>query len=145
VRPSDFLLALPDRVREGLTDQRRALQWQQRWGLLKLWYHDPRIHYEVGFHRRIERLEVGLHFEADPATNRRLLEHFDANLIVAKIEISDRVEAEPWDRGWSRVYEMLPIEPLDDRYLRHVAGRTARLISVLEPLLEEAELSPRPS
>jgi hypothetical protein len=135
----DFLLALPERVRAELPDERRAFQWQQRFSLLKLWYREPRIHYEVWFHRRIERLEVGLHFEADPATNQRLLEHFDANLVVAKVEISERVEAEPWDRGWSRVYEMLPLEPLDDRYLRRVAARTARLIAVLEPMLEEVE------
>lgn len=125
-------------MRERLPDERRDFQWQQRFALVKLWYRNPQIHYEVWFHRRIERLEVGLHFEADPATNRRLLEHFDANLIVVKAEVSDRVEAEPWDRGWSRVYEMLPLAPLDDHYLVQVAARTARLITVLEPLLEDA-------
>jgi len=67
-------------------------------------------------------------------TNQKLLEHFDENLIVAKAEISERVEAEPWDRGWARVYEMLPLEPLDDRYLRRVATRLARFVEVLEPL-----------
>lgn len=101
---------------------------------MQLWYESRHVHYEVWFHRRIDRLEVGLHFEADAQTNQRLLDHYDDNLIVAKAEISERVEAEPWDRGWARVYEMLPLEPLDDRYLKKVAARLARFVTVLEPL-----------
>ena len=103
------------------------------------------MHYEVGFHRRVERVEVGLHFEADPRTNARLLELFERDLIVAKA-ISERFEAEPWDRGWARVYEMLPIEPLDDGYLRRVADRLADLIAALQPALEDAlaDLGPLP-
>ena len=104
---------------------------------MQLWYGSRRVHYEVWFHRRIERLEVGLHFEADPETNRHLLEHFEENLIVAKAEISERVEAEPWDRGWARVYEMLPLEPLDERYAERVAEKLARFMTSLQPLLEE--------
>ena len=105
---------------------------------MQLWYENRRVHYEVWFHRRIDRLEVGLHFEADPETNRRLLEQFEESLIVAKAEISERVEAEPWDRGWARVYEMLPLEPLDEGYLKKVADRLARFVTVLEPLRRES-------
>lgn len=94
------------------------------------------------FHSRIQRLEVGLHFESDPVTNARLLDYFDENLIVAKAEISDRIEAEAWDRGWARVYEMLPLEALDDRYLRRVSARLARFVVVLQPLLEQARGAP---
>jgi hypothetical protein len=95
-------------------------------------------------HRRIERLEVGLHFEADARTNQRLLEHFEEHLIVAKAEVSERVEAEPWDRGWARVYEMLPLEPLDDGYVDLVADRLARLIGALQPLLDQIYPSAQP-
>jgi hypothetical protein len=137
LRPRDFLTALPDRVRPLLPPSERDLQWRQRWSLVQLWYGDnARIHYEVWFHRRIDRIEVGLHFEADAVTNARLLDHFLDNLIVAKA-VSERIEAEPWDRGWTRVYEMIPLEPLDDAFLDRIAERLAHLISNLQPLLDE--------
>jgi hypothetical protein len=138
-RPREFLSALPELVRPKLPPELGGFSAQQRFALVQLWFESRRVHYEVWFHRRIDRLEVGLHFEADPATNQHLLEHFDANLIVAKAEISERVEAEPWDRGWARVYEMLPLEPLDERYMHRVAEKLARFIVVLEPLREDAK------
>lgn len=137
MKQREFLLAIPDRVRPLLDNP--AFQWVQRWSLLKLWYGDnPRVHFEVWFHRRIERIEIGLHFEADAETNERLRAYFDDNLFVAKAEISERVEAESWDKGWARVYEMLPLEPLEDAFLDRVAGRLARFVTVLQPLLEDA-------
>ena len=136
-RPRDFLMGIPEAVRARLPAELRGFESQQRWALVQLWYGNRRVHYEVEFHRRIALLEVDLHFEADAETNRRLLEHFEENLIVAKAEISERVEAEPWDRGWARVYEMLPLEPLDERYLERVAEKMARFVVVLQPLLEE--------
>ena len=122
-------------MRPKLPDDLRGFQWQQRWSLVKLWYRVPKIHYEVWFHRRIGLIEIGLHFEADRETNDRLLAHFEENLIVAKAMVSERIEAEPWDKGWARVYEMVPIAPLDDAFLEHVSTRLARLIETMEPLM----------
>ena len=137
MKQREFLLAIPDRVRPLLDDA--DFQWVQRWSLLKLWYgENPKIHFEVWFHRRIERVEIGLHFEADAATNDRLCAHFEDNLFVAKAEISERVEAESWDKGWARVYEMLPLGPLDDAFLDRVARRLARFVVALQPLLDDA-------
>jgi hypothetical protein len=120
-----------------LPEELRGFEWQQRWALVQLWYENRRVHYEVWFHRRIDRLEVALHFEADSETNRRMLERFEESLIVAKAEISERVEADPWDKGWARVYEMLPLEPLDERYMQKVAAKLTRFVGVLEPLRRE--------
>src|SRR5205823_4553681 len=118
-----------ERTRPLLPDELRGFDSRQRWSIVQLWYGpSARVHYEVGMHRRIERLEVGLHFEADHDTNLRLLDHFQDNLIVAKASVSEWVEAEPWDRGWARVYEMLPLEPLDDGYVDLAADRMARMI-----------------
>ena len=146
LRPSEFLGQLPDRARRLLPDHLRGFEARNRWSIVQLWYPpSSRVHYEVGIHRRVERVEVGLHFEADPRSNARLLELFERDLIVAKA-VSERFEAEPWDRGWARVYEMLPIEPLDDSYVRQVADRLAGLIEALQPALESAlaELGPLP-
>jgi hypothetical protein len=146
LRPSDFLNQVPERARLLLPAHLRGFEARNRWSIVQLWYgQSSRVHYEVGFHRRVERVEVGLHFEADPRSNARLLELFERDLIVAKL-VSERFEAEPWDRGWARVYEMLPIEPLEDRYVRRVADRLAGLIAALQPALEHAlaELGPLP-
>jgi hypothetical protein len=146
LRPSDFLSQVPERARPRLPGHLRDFAARNRWSIVQLWYGpSTRVHYEVGFHRRVERVEVALHFEADPRTNARLLERFERDLIVAKA-ISERFEAEPWDRGWARVYEMLPLEPLEDAYLRRVADRLADLIAALQPALVEAldELGPLP-
>lgn len=136
---AEFLRRVPERARPLCSEELREFQWRQRWSIVQLW-HGPsaRVHYEVGFHRRVDRIEVGLHFEADPRTNERLLRHFQEHLIVAKAGVSEWIEAEPWDRGWARVYEMLPIEPLDERYVDLIADRLARLIAALQPLLDEA-------
>lgn len=137
-RPGDFLAAVAESLPARLPEERRRLEWRQRGGLVQFWYGPPRLHYEVWFHRRVERLEIGLHFEADPATNAHLLERFSEHLILAKAEISELVEAEAWDRGWTRIREMLPIEALDEAFLETVTSRLARMIVVLQPLLEEA-------
>lgn len=137
-RPPDFLRALAAEVRERLPVERQGFLWRQRGGLVQFWYEHPRLHFEVWFHRRIEHLEVGLHFEADRPTNVKLLEFFDEHLLIAKADISERVEAEQWDRGWTRVYEMLPLRPLDDVFLDEVADRLTSTVTVLQPLLEAA-------
>ena len=146
LRPAEFLGQVPERARLLLPTHLRRFEARNRWSIVQLWYPpSPRVHYEVGFHRRVERVEVGLHFEADPRSNARLLELFERDLIVAKA-VSERFEAEPWDRGWARVYEMLPIEPLDDSYVRQIADRLVGLIVALQPELERAlaELGPLP-
>ena len=139
LRPSDFLTQVPERARGLLPLHLRGFDCRSRWSsIVQLWYGgSSRVHYEVGFHRRVERVEVALHFEADPRSNARLLERFERDLIVAKA-VSERFEAEPWDRGWARVYEMLPLEPLDDSYAGQVADRLAGLIAALQPGLEQA-------
>ena len=146
LRPAEFLGRVAERARLRLPVHLRGFEARNRGSIVQLWYGpSSRVHYEVGFHRRVERVEVGLHFEADPRSNARLLELFESDLIVAKA-VSERFEAEPWDRGWARVYEMLPIEPLDDSYVRQVADRLAGLIEALQPGLERAlaELGPLP-
>lgn len=138
MKAREFLLALPDRVRPLLPEELRDFEWQQRWSLAKLWYGSPKLHYEVWFHRRIDRVEIGLHFEADVATNERLRAYFEENLLVAKAEVSERVEAEGWDKGWARVYEMVPRQPLGESFLDEIAERLARFITALQPLLDDA-------
>jgi hypothetical protein len=42
-----------------------------------------------------------------------------------------------WDKGWTKVYETIPLEPFSEAYLDRVAGRLAQLIVVMQPILEQ--------
>jgi hypothetical protein len=53
-----------------------------------------------------------------------------------KAELGDGFEAEMWDRGWTKVYETIPLETFSEAYLDRVAGRLAQVIVVLQPILE---------
>jgi hypothetical protein len=59
------------------------------------------------------------------------------HLFEIKAELGDYVEAEMWDRGWTKVYETLPLATMNEAYLNRVAERLARTISVLQPILEK--------
>ncbi len=112
---------------------------RQQWSLAKLWYDDPALHFEVWLHRARARVEVGLHFETrDAARNRRMLDAIAEELLFIKAALSDGVEAEPWDKGWTRVYHTLPLEPLLPDFQARLAEHFALFVETLEPLRRDA-------
>jgi hypothetical protein len=46
-----------------------------------------------------------------------------------------RAELEPWDRGWSRLYETLPAPQLDEVVLSNAVERLTAYITTLQPML----------
>lgn len=137
MRSSEFMAAVPDGVRHHLPEEialRRGRVWP--WGV-QLYDDDPRFHYEVSrvSPRLGDRLELGLHFESrNAADNLRLLNGLAAYLLEIKDELGEGIEAEPWDRGWTKVYETVPLLPYDAGYLDQVARRLAEMIQVMHPL-----------
>ncbi len=137
MRSSEFMSALPDAVTRFLPSGphlRRGRLWS--FGV-QLYDDDPRFHYEVARVpvRLGDRLELGLHFESRNATdNRSLLDGFVARMIEIKAELGDDVEAELWDKGWTKVYETLPLETYSAAYLQVVARRLAKMVTVLHPV-----------
>jgi hypothetical protein len=141
MRASDFMKAIPDATRRHLPASRRNFGWQARPWLVQIHYGQPRLHYEVWLLRRRDVLELGLHFEhRNRSVNSRLLQHFDTYAIAIKAELGESVEVEPWDKGWAKVYETLPLEPFEEAYLERVAGRLAQMIAYLQPILDSAKL-----
>ena len=128
--------ALPAAVRPGLVKRLREFKAAGRAWLMQFYYDDPRIHYEVwNLGERRGRLEIGLHFEAREAdVNARLLDGMLAHLFEIKAELGPSFEAEPWDKGWTKIYETLPLEKFSAEYLERVAARVAQVIGVLEPI-----------
>lgn len=139
MRSSDFMKAIPDATRAHLPPALRGFHWRARPWLVQIYYGQPRVHYEVWSLPRRNVLELGLHFEhRDRSVNERLLDHFDAYAVAIKAELGEQVEVEPWDKGWAKVYETLPIESLDPPYLEKVAIRLAQIIEYLQPILDRA-------
>ena len=82
-----------------------------------------------------DRLELGLHFESrTPDDNHHLLTGFQTCLMEVKHALGDTIEAELWDRGWTKVYETLPLAPYSPTYLDSVARRLAEVARVLHPI-----------
>jgi len=51
-----------------------------------------------------------------------------SHLFEIKAELGSSFEAEPWDKGWTKVYETIPLEPFSAEYLERVAARTAQVM-----------------
>src|SRR5436305_3439679 len=140
IRVRDFLAATLEAARSLLPAELRDFQERYRGPLAQAYYDDPDQHFEVWLRRSAGRLELGLHFEArDRAANGRMLEWFAVELGWIKAELGEHVEAEPWDRGWTRVHQTLALaEPLSSEVRDDFAHRLARMIELLEPLRRDA-------
>jgi len=145
VKSSEFIRALPEALRARLDGQWRGIKAASRSWLAQFYFDDPAIHYEVSnLGERRARIEVGLHFESRTAdVNRRWLEGMSAHLIEIKARLGVSFEAEPWDRGWTKVYETIFIEGWTREELDRVAARMAEVIAVLEPIRRDVDKRPR--
>lgn len=136
-----FLKSLPVVLRPLLPAALQDFQFRLPWSsLLQIHYGEPSLHYEVA--RVAERpgrshagWELGFHCEArDHTLNRFLLDGFRRHLFEIKAELGESFEAEMWDRGWTKIYEVYPEEPLTERYRAAVATRLAAIVVCLHPL-----------
>jgi len=53
-----------------------------------------------------------------------------------KAQLGKSVELERWDRGWSRIFESIPLLPFDETFLENISTSLAKMISLLQPLCE---------
>lgn len=136
---SQFMQALPAATREHLPTELRRFKSSTRSWLCQLYYRDPRLHYEVwNLGERRGLIEIGLHFEShDRAKNAALLAGFSRHMAEVKHRLGPEWEAEPWDKGWTKVYETVPYEPFSDEVLAAISARLARAISVLQPIWDD--------
>ena len=102
----------------------------------KIWTGNEELHYEVWPRPRIGTIELGLHFEADALTNARLLAAFRGRETEVREALGNVTLIEPWDKGWARVYETLPLERSRADAERYGA-RLAAYVMALEPILRD--------
>jgi len=123
--------AIAAHLRDDAPPHHQAMSYQ-----VKLWFGNKDLHYECGVYRSRKVIELGLHFESEAITNLQLLGAFRArSKTIARALPTARIEA--WDKGWTRVWEPIPLAPFDPVFSDHVAERFARYIRVLEPILED--------
>ena len=103
---------------------------------MKLYFDEPAFHYETWHHTGAGRLEVGLHFESYSVMNDAAFDYFRARMVEVKASLP-RAELEPWDRGWSRLYETLTAPRLDEDVLWRTVDCLADYVSTLQPLVEQ--------
>jgi hypothetical protein len=130
-----FLRTLPEVVVPELPPNLQTIQIRQpyRW-LVQFHYGEPWLHYEVARAQRRNGWELGFHCEArDKRLNRFLLDGFRRNLFEIKDVLGDGIEAEMWDRGWTKIYEVAAPESLTPAYQKKIGARLAEIIVVLHP------------
>ena len=131
-----FYEALPPVVEAGLPDDLRGIHHRRHFGVLKFFFDHPETHYEVAYHSRTARVEVGLHLEASREVNAAALEFFRGHMVEVKGGLP-RAELEPWDRGWARLYETFPALVLDATAADRAARLMAEYVTTLQPLLDD--------
>lgn len=139
MRIQQFQVSLVDQTRKQLPRKLRQFDARSFFSLVKLSYGNPRLHYEVWVRGQERLIEVGLHLEADKATNDALRAYFASRAIEIHAELGPRVEVEQWTNSWSRVHEVIPYTTLDAELVDRLAKKLARMISVLQPMLGEFE------
>ena len=137
MQPREFLRRLPGAVRAKLPADLAGCSSGFGFSLAQLWYGNRALHYETWLRHRQDVIEIGLHFEADPLTNMRLLAAFRARERLVRKGLGAGTRIEEWDRGWTRLWESVPLDALEETLLERVASRLARYITTCEPLLRD--------
>ena len=136
MKTKEFLETLTDLVRQQLPPESHDFQVHPRVSsLTKFYYGRASIHYEVWIQKRRGIVELGLHFEADPENNFRYLEQMMGYSEEMRSSLGDNIEIQQWDKGWCRVHETIPLEPLSDDFLVEVSLKLSSMVHTLEPLV----------
>jgi hypothetical protein len=136
---AEFLRGVLEAARARLPGPLQQLETRHQGSLIKLWRDEPAIHFEMAVHHGRGRVELALHFETrDAQRNRRLLEYVADDLPFLKEALGTGLEAEPWDKGWTRLYLTRPVERLGADEQARLAVAFAEFIEVLEPISQEA-------
>ena len=119
---------LPEELRSECNPRVRSVWFQVH-------FHSPKVHYEVWLARKIERIEVGLHFEGPHEFSYLWAELISERMAEIQAQLGPEYDLEEWTASWCRLHETLPYDPLSDVLADEVASRFSRLITVCEPIV----------
>jgi hypothetical protein len=134
--PAEFFAGVRKGLKASLPENLRRFEVGRGHSrLLKVHYGHPELHFEAWHHTGDGRLEIGLHFEGAAALNERAFDYFRGRMVEVKARLP-RAELEPWDRGWSRLYETLPAALLDEPAQDATLERIGAYITTLQPMVD---------
>lgn len=132
----NFLKTLPEVMIPHLPPYLQKIQVHQPWHwLIQFHFGETRLHYELSRVARREAWEIGFHFESgDKQLNRYLLIGFRQHLFEIKDTLGESFEAEMWDKGWTKIYEVVPAEGYTIGHQAQIGRRLAEVITCLHPI-----------
>jgi hypothetical protein len=138
MRLRDFMSLLHDRTLELLPeDLRSTCQARTRFVWFQVFFHSPRVHYEVCLTRKTERIEIGLHFEGPREFSYFWAERMSHHADAIQDSLGPEYELEEWTASWTRLHETIPYDPPSEALAGEIAGRFSRLITVCQPIVEQ--------
>ncbi|MEZ4506388.1 MAG: hypothetical protein R2848_11265 [Thermomicrobiales bacterium] len=120
----------------------RDFKLRQTSYLMKLYYQNERVHFEVWVDTLRQQIEIGLDFEDGAESTAAYLAFFDKRIVEIKAQTGPTVELERWTKTWGHFVEVYPIEPLTRERALMIGDRMVTFMSVLQPLIEEADIAP---
>jgi len=123
------LSLLPPELRDGMLPRIRSSWFQAH-------YHSPKVHYEVWLTRKTARIEIGLHFEGPREFSYCWLGLMAEHTPEIMDGLGPEFEFEEWTPSWTRIHQTVPYDPLSEHLADEVARRLARIITVLQPIVE---------
>ncbi len=134
----EFFAAVRDRLQVKLPTELQGIRFRANHRQMKLYYRHERLHYEIWTNGRDQHIEIGLHFENGPESTESLIRFFDQHIVEIKHELGPEIELERWTNSWGRIFLLLPYQPLTEDLAIEVADRLCAMITMLQPLLDEA-------
>jgi hypothetical protein len=138
---SAFFQDIARYLRAELPPELRGFELRQTPFLMKLYYQNERVHFEVWVDSLRQQIEIGLDFEDGAASTAAYLAYFDGHIVEIKEQIGPEVELERWTRTWGHFVEVYPIAPLNPERAIMIADRMVIFMTVLQPLIEEANVA----
>jgi hypothetical protein len=138
LRRQDFLTAVVDQLRHELPDELSDFHAKSMGSLIKIYYGNERVHFEVMTSASRQSMEIGLHFEDGAVSTAAYLAYFDRYIVELKHQLGPSIELERWTESWGHIYEIEPFAKLTDFQANRTAKRLAELITVLQPLVDAA-------
>lgn len=127
-------------LRVELPEDLRGFRVRQTSFLMKLYYQNERVHFEVWVDPVRQQIEIGLDFEDGAASTAAYLAFFDQRIVEIKEQTGPTLELERWTKTWGHFVEVYPIEPLTRERALMIGDRMVTFLSVLQPLIEEAAI-----
>ena len=144
IRIRNFLQEVHEALSSRLPRSLRKYHWQEQPSILRVYYDNPDVYYQLRVRHKARSLEVGLHFEGPREEHAAWAEALTAHAQAIQAQLGPDVVLEESSRKSTRLHESLPLggnpkEPISraltsDRAV-DAAERLARFVEVLEPLL----------